>query len=172
MGGEKSLDPAEDLRIAQLERGGSVGVATEAHMAQLVSAPLKGRDLVAHECDHGILVAQSELLQLRDPFVDLVGQSCRFLGDLLPEIRVRWARSVGQQPNQIFGTLVPDVEEGPGPSFAGVKPGNPGKDRKPPGRDGGSSELGELLILRLYVDIGDNVTTKAEEPNPQPLRGP
>ena len=172
MGGEKSLDPAEDLRIAQLKRGGSVGVTTEAHMAQLVSAPLKGRDSVAHECDHGILVAQSELLQLREPLVNLVVQSGRLLGDLLPEFRVRWTRSVGQQLNQIFGARIPDIEEGPGPSFAGVKPGNPGENGKSPGRDGGSSELGELLILRIYVDIGDDVATKAEEPNPQLLRGP
>ena len=128
MGGEKSLDPAEDLRIAQLERGGSVGVAAEAHVAQLVSAPLEGRDSVVHKCDHGILVAQSELLQLRKPFVYLVGQSCKFSVDLLLEIRVRGTRSVGQQPDQVFGAFVPDVEEGPGPSFAGVKPGDPGKD--------------------------------------------
>ena len=32
--------------------------------------------------------------------------------------------------------------------------------------------MGELLILRLYLDVGDDVATKAEKPDPQLLRGP
>ena len=83
MGGEESLNPAKNLRVAQLEGGGPVGVAAETHVAQLVGALLEGRDSVAHERDHSILVAQSEFLQLREPLVNLVGQSCRLLGDLL-----------------------------------------------------------------------------------------
>ena len=131
--GEQSLDPAEDLCVAQFEGGGSVGVATEAHVAQLVGAPLEGRDSVAHERDHSILVTQSEFLQLHEPLVNLVGQSCGLLGDLLLEFRIRWTRSVGEQPNQIFSARIPDIEEGPGPSFAGVKPGVPGGNGSPPG---------------------------------------
>ena len=42
MGGEESLDPAIDLRVAQLEGRGPVGVAAEAHVAHLVGAPLEG----------------------------------------------------------------------------------------------------------------------------------
>ena len=65
VGGEEGLDPAVDLYVAQLERRGPVGVAAPAHMAHFVSAFLERGDPVADECDHGVLVAQPELLQLR-----------------------------------------------------------------------------------------------------------
>ena len=57
MGGEESLNPAKNLRVAQLKGGGPVGVAAETHVAHLVGALLEGRDSVAHERDHSILVA-------------------------------------------------------------------------------------------------------------------
>ena len=106
MGGEEGLDPAIDFCVAQLERRGPVGVATPAHVAHLVSAFLERGAPGVDECDHGVLVAQPELLQLRKPFVDLVGQYCGLLGDNVPQLRVRWTRSIGAKPDQVFSAIL------------------------------------------------------------------
>ena len=84
MGGEERLDPAVDFCIAKLEGRGLVGVVAPAHVAHLVSALLERGDPVADECDHGVLVAQLEMLQLLEPFIDLVGQDCGILGHNVP----------------------------------------------------------------------------------------
>ena len=62
MGGEEHLDLAVDFCVAKLEGRGPVGVATPAHVAHLVSALLERGDPVADKCDHGVLVAQTEML--------------------------------------------------------------------------------------------------------------
>jgi len=110
VGSEESLDPAENLGFAQLERGGPVGVKAPAHVAELVSAFLERGDPIANKCDHCVLVAQSQILQLLEPFVDLVRQDGGLLGDLVPEIRIRRTRSVGAQPNQIFSCAISDIK--------------------------------------------------------------
>ena len=72
LSGEEGLNPAEDLGVAQLKRGGPVGVTAPTHVANFMCTFLEGGDPVAHKCDHSVLIAQPHVLQLLEPLVDMV----------------------------------------------------------------------------------------------------
>ena len=127
---------------------------------------LEGGDPVADERNHHVLIAQPQVLQLLENFVDLVRQDGGLLGDSVPQIRIGRTRSVRAQPDQIFIRAISDIEEGLGLALARIEPRDSGKDRLFPGRDRGSAELCDLLVLRVKLSIRHHILVQTNKPDP------
>jgi len=124
-----SLDPTEDLGLAQLMSRGPVGVEPAAHMADFVGSLLEWRDSATNKGPQKIVSCQDFSDEDLDLFMDNLQLGVPVLWIEVPVgLRIRGTEDELWQPDLVLVGRVLHVEERPEPFLDRVKALNPGKN--------------------------------------------